>query len=106
MAWRMLPAMVFLETPPGRIVEHERGTRMAEPTQRASLGDRLRVQREGQGLTVRALAKLAHVDHALIVRLEQGATFRVSLEAAGKLARALGVSLDYLYDGPDAPVAG
>jgi transcriptional regulator with XRE-family HTH domain len=78
---------------------------MAEEAQRASLGDRLRVQREGQGLSVRELAKLARVDHATIVRLESGTTFRVSLDAAGKLARALGVSLDYLYDGPDAPLA-
>jgi transcriptional regulator with XRE-family HTH domain len=77
---------------------------MAEVEQRASLGDRLRVQREGRQLSVRELAKLARVDHATIVRLESGATYRVSLESAGKLARALGVSLDYLYDGPDAPV--
>jgi transcriptional regulator with XRE-family HTH domain len=79
---------------------------MTAPTPRASFGDRLRVQREGRGLTVRALAKLAHVDHATIVRLESGTTFRVTLDAAGKLARALEISLDYLYDGPDAPVEG
>jgi transcriptional regulator with XRE-family HTH domain len=77
---------------------------MTEEAQRVSLGDRLRVQRECRGLTVRALAKQAHVDHATIVRLESGTTFRVTLDAAGKLARALGVTLDYLYDGPDAPV--
>jgi transcriptional regulator with XRE-family HTH domain len=77
---------------------------MAEEAQRASLGDRLRVQREGRGWTVRALAKRARVDHATIVRLESGATFRVMLDTAGKLAQALGVSLDYLYDGPDAPI--
>jgi transcriptional regulator with XRE-family HTH domain len=79
---------------------------MTETAQRASLGDRLRVQREGQRLTVRELAKRARVNHATIVRLESGETFGVSLAVAGKLARTLGVSLDYLYDGPDAPVTG
>lgn len=61
-----------------------------------ALGDRVKVWREKKGWGLRDLARASGVDVSLISRLESGERQSVSLDAAMKLARALGLSLDYL----------
>jgi transcriptional regulator with XRE-family HTH domain len=61
-----------------------------------SLGIRLKQAREQRGLSQRELARLAQVDHAWISRVEEGLRHNISFEAAKRLARELGVTLDYL----------
>lgn len=60
------------------------------------LGERLHAWREKKGWGLRDLARASGVDVSLISRLESGERQSVSLDAAMKLARALGLSLDYL----------
>ena len=60
------------------------------------LGERMRKAREQRGWSQRDLARNAHVNHAWISRIESGQRYNISLEAATKIARTLGLSLDYL----------
>lgn len=61
-----------------------------------TLGERIKILREKRGWNQRELARMAEVDHAWIYRLETGERHNISLDAAKRLARALGVSLDIL----------
>ena len=61
-----------------------------------TLGDRIKKFRHARGWTMRDLAKLSRVDHGWICRVETGERSNISLEAATRVAQALGVSLDYL----------
>lgn len=61
-----------------------------------TLGDRIKTYREKKGWNQRELARQARVDHAWIYRLESGERNNISLEAAKRLAQALGVTVDYL----------
>lgn len=61
-----------------------------------TLGDRLKLWREKKGWGLRELARQSGVDVSLISRIESGDRQTISLDAAMKLAMALGVSLDYL----------
>ena len=61
-----------------------------------TLGNRIKKFRHARGWTMRDLAKLSRVDHAWICRVETGERSNISLEAATRVAQALGVSLDYL----------
>jgi|SRR5215831_7794349 transcriptional regulator with XRE-family HTH domain len=61
-----------------------------------TLGDRIKRLRERRDWNQRELARRAQVDHAWIYRLENGERHNISLEAAKRLATALGVSLDVL----------
>ena len=63
-----------------------------------SFGERMRQRRQERGWTQMELAKRAGVDVAWINRLERGERKNISLTAARRIARALGVSLDYLAD--------
>ena len=63
-----------------------------------SFGERMRHRRQERGWTQMELAKRAGVDVAWINRLERGERKNISLTAARRIARALGVSLDYLAD--------
>ena len=60
------------------------------------IGERIKLYREKKGWNQRELARQAQVDHAWIYRLETGERNNISLEAAKRLAKALGVTLDYL----------
>lgn len=61
-----------------------------------TLGERLKRLREEKGWTQRELARISGVDNAWIWRLENGERMFPSIPAAMKLAKAFGVTLDYL----------
>jgi transcriptional regulator with XRE-family HTH domain len=61
-----------------------------------TFGERLAVKRREKGWSQRALARHAGVSHTIVADLEKGARRSISTDAAKKLARALGVSVDYL----------
>ena len=60
------------------------------------IGARLRRLRAKRRLSVRQLARLAEVPHETISRLENNQQRHPSLPVAMRLAKALGVTLDYL----------
>lgn len=60
------------------------------------IGERIKANREGRGLSLRALAELVGVSHSAIQKYESNQDMPGS-EVAIKLARALGISLDCLF---------
>ena len=60
------------------------------------LGERLRRERQKKGYSARHLARIANVPFETISRLENSKQRSPSLPVAMRLARALGVTLDYL----------
>ena len=62
------------------------------------LGLRIRRRREQLGLSQMDLAKLAEIPQSRISELESGARTQMSLQNLRSMARALGVSADYLLD--------
>jgi transcriptional regulator with XRE-family HTH domain len=69
-------------------------------------GERLKRERQKRGYSARQLARLAGVPAATIIKVESGERTYPSLPAALKIARALGVTLDYLagaYEEEDEP---
>lgn len=61
-----------------------------------TFGDRMRLEREAQGWSKRALARHSQVDIGWISRVENGERHNFSWAVAIRIAEALGVSLDYL----------
>ena len=61
-----------------------------------TLGARIQVLRKKRALGIRELARIADVPHVTLLRLEQGIRSDVTTETAKKIARALGVGVDYL----------
>ncbi len=61
-----------------------------------SLGERLRKAREQKGLSLRELARQAGIRYATISELENEKRTAMTTDTAKALARALGVSIDYL----------
>ncbi len=66
-----------------------------------SVGDRIRTCRTALGWSQNELARRAQVARSWISQLEQGARFNISLEASLKIAKALGVTVDYLARGDE-----
>ncbi len=60
------------------------------------VGQRIKAQREKKGWTQGELARQSGVPQATISRLESGAHRSIQMHGAIRLARALGVSVDYL----------
>ena len=60
------------------------------------LGDRLKLAREKKGWSQRELARQAHVRYATISELETGVRTAMNTDTAKRIARALGVGVDYL----------
>jgi transcriptional regulator with XRE-family HTH domain len=63
---------------------------------RMTLGQRMKALREKRGLGLRELARMAGVHHPTLSQLERGVIADVTTGTAKKIARALGVSVDYL----------
>jgi transcriptional regulator with XRE-family HTH domain len=61
-----------------------------------SVGERLRKAREQKGLSLRELARQAGIRYATISELENEKRTSMNTNTARALARALGVSVDYL----------
>jgi transcriptional regulator with XRE-family HTH domain len=61
-----------------------------------NLGDRLKSAREKKGWSQRELARQAHVRYATISELENGKRIAMNTDTAKRLARVLGVGIDYL----------
>jgi transcriptional regulator with XRE-family HTH domain len=74
-----------------------------------TFGDRLASKRQEKGWSQRELARQAGVSHTIVADVEKGARRSISTDAAKKLARALGVSVDYLIgtfeDEPEEGIA-
>lgn len=62
------------------------------------LGSRITSIRKTQGISQETLSDLAHMDRTYLARIEQGKV-NPSLRVLHKLARALRVSMSYLFDG-------
>lgn len=60
------------------------------------LSQRLAIKRQEKGWSQRELARQAGVSHTIIADVEKGTGRAMSIDAARKIARALGVSVDYL----------
>ena len=67
------------------------------------LGLRLQACRVSLGLTLSELGQHAHLDRMTLWRVEQGVVQDLKGKAVARLARALGVSMDYLYGLTDTP---
>lgn len=62
------------------------------------LNERLKLERESQGMSVRELARRAGLSSAHLLRIERGACQSPSFEYVVKIATVLGVDLDKLVD--------
>ena len=74
-----------------------------------TIGARVRRERQKRGWTVRELARRAAVSPGAVSKLEGGTRLSPSLELGKRLAKALGVTLDYLagmYDEEATDAAG
>jgi transcriptional regulator with XRE-family HTH domain len=61
-----------------------------------TIGERIKILRLKKGLSQRALARQAHVRHATLVELETGIRTETRTDIARRLAKVLGVTVDYL----------
>ena len=61
-----------------------------------TIGHRVRRERVKRGWSVRELARRAQVSPGAVSKLEGGSRVAPSLELGKRLAKALGVTLDYL----------
>lgn len=61
-----------------------------------NLGERIALKRVEKGWSQRELGKRAGLSHAQVSDLERGRRRTAGLDVAKKIARALGVSLDWL----------
>lgn len=66
-----------------------------------TLGNRIRRERNARGLTLKNLAEKAHISISFLADIEKDRS-QPSVETLSLIARALGVSIDYLVHGKDA----
>ena len=71
---------------------------MSDQPRPLSLGERIKLQRERKGWSQRELATRARVNYSLISRLESGDVVDTFTSRMRRIARALGVSIDYLVN--------
>ena len=65
------------------------------------LGDRIRLAREAMGWSQNKLARTARMNQSTLQRIESNPKKDPQLSQIVKIARALGVSVEALYDGSD-----
>lgn len=65
-------------------------------------GNLIRLRREELGLSQNELAKRAEVNQTWISRLERGENYNISLRAARRIAKVLGLSGDDLLGPPES----
>jgi transcriptional regulator with XRE-family HTH domain len=89
--------------PPART----RATRSSAPTADASVGARLRKQRDELGLSLRELARRVDVSPSLVSQIETG-KIQPSVRTLYAIVSELGLSLDEIFElsGPVQPAAG
>lgn len=68
-----------------------------------TLGEKVKQRRERLGMNQKQLAKASGITQATISRLESGLIKELKSEALKRLARALGVTVDFLVDKTDKP---
>lgn len=64
--------------------------------QTMDMGQRIKRLRDRKGLSLRQLSELCGVERGLLSRIERGQRPHVSVPVAMRIAKALGVTLDYL----------
>ena len=64
-----------------------------------TLGERIRTERESQGLTLNALARKANISPAYLSQLENDKSKDPSIQIAFKIAAALDTTVLYLFKG-------
>ena len=71
-----------------------------------TIGERIKALRQKKGWSQRELARLARVRHATLAELETGLRTETRTDIARRLAKTLGVTVDYLvgmYEDDEAP---
>lgn len=88
--------LLIVSVPFGKVMkkEHDMGS------QKKTLGRRIRELRKARGLTQEQLAERTDLDYTSIGSLERG-IFNPSLNTAGKIAAALGISIQQLITLPE-----
>lgn len=66
-----------------------------------SLGEKVRQTREKLGMNQKQLAEASGITQATISRIESGQVKELKSEALKRLAKALGITVDYLVDKTD-----
>lgn len=73
------------------------------PVAAATLGERIRHARESAGLSQSALSRLAGISGPAMVELENGLNIKPAASIVTALARALGVTRDWILTGSGTP---
>ena len=63
------------------------------------LGQNIKKFRQKRKLTQDTLARLANIPYTSITKIETGVIKKPSVQAAAKIAKALGISIDELMEG-------
>ena len=64
--------------------------------EKSTIAKNIKKLRKQRGLSQDKLSKLADISHNTIIKIESGAIQSPTMDTAQKIAKALGVSLDYL----------
>jgi len=64
--------------------------------EKTTISRNIKKLRKQRGLSQDRLSKLADISHNTIIKIESGAIQSPTMDTAGKIAKALGVSLDDL----------
>ncbi|MDP2807415.1 MAG: helix-turn-helix transcriptional regulator [bacterium] len=87
--------LLIISVPFGKVMKKEHDMEL----QKKTLGKRIRELRKARGLTQEQLAERTDLDYTSIGSLERG-IFNPSLNTAGKIAAALGISIQQLITIP------
>lgn len=91
------PRMQTIQAP---AVPARKPVKEASPT---PFGLRMKQAREAKGLSMRGLAEAARTTHAMVSLVESGRQSTVDAETAVRIARVLGVTVEWLVTGEGRP---